>query len=54
MIKEKKQKELVAKNQGTTANVCLIYGKKIFVANVGDSLTVMFKNKKSNQIKCRT
>lgn len=47
MIKEKKQKELVAKNQGTTANVCLIYGKKIFVANVGDSLTVMFKNKKA-------
>lgn len=39
--------ELVAKNMGTTANVLLIKNNYIYLANVGDSLSVMFKNGKA-------
>lgn len=42
-----KQKELVAKNMGTTANIVYITDKKIYVANAGDSFAVMYKNKQA-------
>lgn len=42
-----KQKELVAKNMGTTANVIYIFNNKLYVANVGDSFAVMYKNKQA-------
>ena len=43
--KERKEKDLVAYFMGTTANVVYIDGNSIYVANVGDSYSVMFKNK---------
>jgi len=42
-----KKKELIAKNMGTTANIIYINDKKIYVANVGDSFSVMYKNKEA-------
>lgn len=39
--------ELVAKDMGTTANVLLIKNNYIYLANVGDSLSVMYKNGKA-------
>lgn len=42
-----KKNELVAKNMGTTANIIYINKKNIYVANAGDSYSVMFKNKQA-------
>lgn len=41
------RRENIAKNMGTTANVIYIKNCNIYVANVGDSLSVMYKNKKA-------
>lgn len=38
---------LVAKDMGTTTNVLLIKNNYLYLANVGDSLSVMFKNGKA-------
>ena len=38
---------LVAYEMGTTANIMLIKNNTIYIANVGDSLSVMYKNKKA-------
>ena len=38
---------LVANEMGTTANIMLIKNGIIYIANVGDSLSVMYKNKKA-------
>jgi serine/threonine protein phosphatase PrpC len=38
------QSELLAKDMGTTANILLIKNNYLFLANVGDSLAVLFKN----------
>ena len=38
---------LVASEMGTTANIMLIKNGIIYIANVGDSLSVMYKNKKA-------
>ena len=37
----------VASDMGTTANIMLIKNGVIYIANVGDSLSVMYKNKKA-------
>lgn len=44
--KEKKKdfNELVAKNMGTTANILFIKNNYIYLANVGDSMAVIFIN----------
>ena len=39
--------KLVANDMGTTANIMLIKDRVIYIANVGDSLSVMYKNKKA-------
>ena len=39
--------DLIADNMGTTANIMLIKNGIIYIANVGDSLSVMYKNKKA-------
>jgi hypothetical protein len=36
--------ELIAKDMGTTANILLIKNNYIYLANVGDSMAVIFKN----------
>jgi len=38
---------LIANEMGTTANIMLIKNGVIYIANVGDSLSVMYKNKKA-------
>ena len=38
---------LVASEMGTTANIMLIRNGVIYIANVGDSLSVMYKNRKA-------
>ena len=38
---------LVASEMGTTANIMLIRSGIIYIANVGDSLSVMYKNRKA-------
>ena len=38
---------LIASEMGTTANIMLIKNGIIYIANVGDSLSVMYKNKKA-------
>jgi hypothetical protein len=38
---------LVASEMGTTANIMLIKNGVIYIANAGDSLSVMYKNKKA-------
>ena len=38
---------LVASEMGTTANIMLIKSGVIYIANVGDSLSVMYKNRKA-------
>ena len=42
-----KKKELIAKYMGTTANIVLIDQNFIYVANAGDSIAVMYKDKKA-------
>lgn len=39
-----KDNDLLAKDMGTTANIILIKNNYIYVANVGDSMAVVFKN----------
>lgn len=39
-----KYDDLVAKEMGTTANILLIKNNYLYLANVGDSLAVLFKN----------
>ena len=39
--------DLIADDMGTTANIMLIKNGAIYIANVGDSLSVMYKNKKA-------
>ena len=39
--------KFVANEMGTTANIMLIKNGYIYIANVGDSLSVMYKNKKA-------
>ena len=39
--------KFVANDMGTTANIMLIKNGVIYIANVGDSLSVMYKNKKA-------
>ncbi len=36
--------DLVAKNMGTTANILFIKSNYLYLANVGDSMAVIFKN----------
>jgi serine/threonine protein phosphatase PrpC len=36
--------ELIAKNMGTTANILFIKNNYLYLANVGDSLAVIYKN----------
>jgi serine/threonine protein phosphatase PrpC len=36
--------ELIASNMGTTANILLIKNNYLYIANVGDSLAVLYKN----------
>ena len=38
---------LVGSEMGTTANIMLIKNRVIYIANVGDSLSVMYKNRKA-------
>ena len=42
-----KKKDLVAKYMGTTANIVYLDNNFIYVANVGDSFSVMYKSKKA-------
>ena len=42
-----KYEKFVAYEMGTTANIMLIKDGVIYIANVGDSLSVMYKNKKA-------
>lgn len=37
----------ISNEMGTTANIMLIKNNKIYIANVGDSLSIMYKNKKA-------
>ena len=41
---------LIANDIGTTANVCLLKKNCIYIANVGDSLSVMYKKKKAYKL----
>ena len=45
--KNLKIEPFVAYDMGTTANIMLIKNNTIYIANVGDSLSVMYKNKKA-------
>ena len=42
--------ELISEKMGTTANLALITGNYIYIANVGDSLAVMYKNGKAEKL----
>lgn len=41
---------LIADDIGTTANICLLRKNHLYVANVGDSMSVMYKKKKAVQL----
>ena len=43
---ENNKSPLIANEIGTTANICLLRRNTLYIANVGDSLSVMYKNKK--------
>ena len=45
--KNLKIEPFIAYDMGTTANIMLIKNNVIYIANVGDSLSVMYKNKKA-------
>ena len=47
IIDESESTSLIANDIGTTANVLLLKKNCAYVANVGDSLSVMYKNKKA-------
>jgi serine/threonine protein phosphatase PrpC len=40
----KQRSDLISYNMGTTANICLIKDNYLYLANVGDSLAVLYKN----------
>lgn len=42
--------ELIAKNMGTTANILLIKNNYFYLANVGDSMAVLYKNGEAIQL----
>jgi len=42
--------ELISEKMGTTANIALITNNYIYIANVGDSLAVMYKNGKAEKL----
>jgi serine/threonine protein phosphatase PrpC len=44
---EAKHQDLVASHMGTTANILLIRGNYLYLANVGDSLAVLYKDKQA-------
>ena len=44
---EVKNEDLVASHMGTTANILLIRGNYLYLANVGDSLAVLYKDKQA-------
>ena len=46
-IQKPSYENFVASEMGTTANIMLIKNGKIYIANVGDSLSVMYKNKRA-------
>jgi protein phosphatase 1G len=46
-FKFKKDNDLIANSMGTTANLIYIENNNLYVANVGDSYSVMFKNGKA-------
>ena len=48
--KIKDMSDLIANNIGTTANVLILKKNDIYVANVGDSLSVMYKKKKAYKL----
>ena len=41
---------LIANDIGTTANICLLKRNCVYIANVGDSLSVMYKKKKAQKL----
>jgi hypothetical protein len=43
-LHESRHENLVATNMGTTANILLIRNNHLYLANVGDSLAVLYKN----------
>lgn len=43
-VKAENFSKLVAKDMGTTANILLIKNNMLYLANVGDSMAVLFKN----------
>lgn len=43
-INSRTKEELLAKDMGSTANIVLIKNNYIYIANVGDSMAVLFKN----------
>jgi hypothetical protein len=43
-LKDSRSDNLIATNMGTTANILLIKNNYLYLANVGDSLAVLFKN----------
>lgn len=47
---EKDLPSLIANDIGTTANICLLKKNCIYIANVGDSLSVMYKKKKAYKL----
>ena len=49
-FKEKTQSNLIANDIGTTANILLIKKNYFYIANVGDSLSVMYKKKKITKL----
>lgn len=42
--------ELISEKMGTTANLALITSNYIYIANIGDSLAVMYKNGKAEKL----
>ena len=49
-FEEKSNPAYIANDIGTTANICLLKRNCIYIANVGDSLSVMYKNKKAYRL----
>ena len=49
-IEEKDTSSFIANDIGSTANICLLKRNCIYIANVGDSLSVMYKKKKAYKL----